>query len=101
MGYFASAIANLACYGMMMIISFWLGNKYYPVPYQWKKSLGYLVLAYLFYLLHHVMRSQSTDLMNVHLFGIGLLLCFVVIILRTEKEEFKKIPYLNKIYAEK
>jgi O-antigen/teichoic acid export membrane protein len=101
MGYFASAIANLACYGMMMITSFWLGNKYYPVPYQWKKSLGYLVLAYLFYLLHHVMRSQSTDLMNVHLFGIGLLLCFVVIILRTEKEEFKKIPYLNKIYAEK
>ena len=101
MGYFASAIANLACYGMMMIISFWLGNKYYPVPYQWKKSLGYLVLAYLFYLLHHVMRSQSTDLMNVHLFGIGLLLCFVVIIFRTEKEEFKKIPYLNKIYAEK
>ena len=99
MGYAASAMANLACYGMMMIISLWLGNKYYPVPYQWGKSLGYLFLAYIFYLLHDTLKNQSIDLMVVHMTGVGLLFLFIAIILFAEKAEFKRIPYLRKIYS--
>lgn len=98
MGYLASAIANLACYGIMMVISIWLGNKYYPVPYNWMKSFGFMVLAYAFYLIHQTMRNQSIDTASLHLAGTGLFLLYIIILMRIEKEELRKIPFLSKLY---
>jgi O-antigen/teichoic acid export membrane protein len=45
--YMGSAIATISAYGSMMLISYYLGNKYYPIPYDMKKILGYLGLAIL------------------------------------------------------
>ncbi|MBI1286963.1 MAG: oligosaccharide flippase family protein [Flavobacteriales bacterium] len=39
-GYMASAWATFACYGSMMVVSYLLGRKFYPVPYE----LGKLTL---------------------------------------------------------
>ena len=44
-GYLASAYATLACYGSMMIISYILGQYYYPVPYKIGKFLIYTITA--------------------------------------------------------
>jgi O-antigen/teichoic acid export membrane protein len=98
LGYLAAAIANLACYGIMMLISIWLGNKYYPVPYHWMKSFGYLMLASVFYLLHQTLRNQSIDSLYLHLAGTGLFILYIIILLRTEKEELRRIPYLSSLY---
>ena len=43
--YYGSAIATISAYGSMMFISYYLGNKYYPIPYDKKKIVGYLVLS--------------------------------------------------------
>lgn len=43
--YMASAYATLTCYGSMMVASYFLGQKYYPVPYSVLKNLGMIVLA--------------------------------------------------------
>ncbi len=43
--YYGSAIATLAAYGTMMFISYYLGNKYYPIPYDLKKIFAYLILS--------------------------------------------------------
>ncbi|MFN3755849.1 MAG: lipopolysaccharide biosynthesis protein [Flavobacterium sp.] len=43
--YIGSAIATIAAYGTMMLLSFWLGSKYYPIPYDMKKIGGYLGLS--------------------------------------------------------
>ncbi len=43
--YVGSAIATIAAYGAMMIISYYLGNKYYPIPYDMKKICLYLGLS--------------------------------------------------------
>jgi O-antigen/teichoic acid export membrane protein len=101
LGYLACAIANLSCYGIMMLMSYWLGNKYYSIPYHWMKSLGYMVFAYLLYLAHHLYRVQSSDILMIHLMGVVLSLVFIVIVLIIEKQEFKKIPYLQRIYLKK
>jgi O-antigen/teichoic acid export membrane protein len=98
LGYLACAIANISCYGIMMLMSYWLGNKYYSIPYHWMKSLGYMVFSYLLYLAHHFYRAQSSDLFMIHLMGVALSAVFIVIVLVLEKQEFKKIPYLQKIY---
>ena len=34
MGYMGAAWTTLICYASMMIISYFLGKKYYPVPYE-------------------------------------------------------------------
>lgn len=44
-GFIASAWATLLAYGVMMIISYVLGQKFYPVPYNLKNIIGYLLLA--------------------------------------------------------
>ena len=99
MGYLACAIANLACYGLMMLFSIILGNKYYPIPYQWFRSIGYLVFACTLYLIHHYLRSNGMDLAMLHLTGVAFIALFIISMMKFEKEEMKKIPYLNKLYS--
>ncbi|MEI2747724.1 MAG: polysaccharide biosynthesis C-terminal domain-containing protein [Ferruginibacter sp.] len=50
--YTGAAIATFSCYLFMMISSYKLGQKYYPVPYPVKKLVAYMVLVVLIYLVH-------------------------------------------------
>ncbi|MCF0163935.1 MAG: oligosaccharide flippase family protein [Bacteroidales bacterium] len=43
--YYAAAWGHLACNLVMMIISLILGNKHYPIPYNWKYIGGCIVFA--------------------------------------------------------
>ena len=49
-GYMGSAWATLLCYFSMAVWSYLLGQKFYPVPYDLKRMLGYPMLALAFYL---------------------------------------------------
>ena len=44
-GYWACAWGGFAGYGTAMLLSFFIGRKYYPVPYDVKGILGFVVLA--------------------------------------------------------
>jgi len=48
-GYMGSAWATLACYFTMTLLSYWIGKRYYPVPYPIVKMLGYVLFALLLY----------------------------------------------------
>lgn len=48
-GYMASAWATLACYAGMALLSYLLGQKFYPVDYDVKSFVKYLFLSLLFY----------------------------------------------------
>ena len=98
LGYLACAFANLFCYGMMMLMSIWLGNKYYPIPYSWMKSTGYLVFACALYIVHHYLRTQETSLSLLHLAGLGFTIVFVSSVMIIESNEMRKIPYINRLY---
>jgi len=43
--YWASAFGHLLSYLTMLIISVLLGNKYYPIPYNWKKIFALFALT--------------------------------------------------------
>jgi len=51
-GYVGSAWATLACYGSMAIVSYLLGQKYYPVKYDVKRLIGYIGLGIGLYFAH-------------------------------------------------
>ena len=49
-GYMGAAWATLVCYASMVLASYLLGRKYYPVPYDVKRVLGYIGLGIVIYL---------------------------------------------------
>ena len=53
-GYYGSAWATFICYGTMMIISYLIGQKYFPVKYNLLKFFGYLGLVLLLYFISSV-----------------------------------------------
>ncbi len=50
-GFMGSAWTHLACYGTMMVISYLLGQKHYPIQYNVKKIFFYLSFSVLLYFL--------------------------------------------------
>jgi O-antigen/teichoic acid export membrane protein len=46
LGFMGAALSTVACYLVMAIICYFYWQKYYPVPYQTRRGLGYLVLAF-------------------------------------------------------
>ncbi|HLO80891.1 MAG TPA: polysaccharide biosynthesis C-terminal domain-containing protein [Chitinophagaceae bacterium] len=91
MGYMGCAIASFLCYGFMMVISYTLGQKYYPVPYAWKKLTAYVVICILLFLVHQLFRNFSPNVWLTHAFGVVLSLAFLVFVVRVENKEFVKI----------
>jgi O-antigen/teichoic acid export membrane protein len=95
-GYMACAIATIFCYGFMMTASYWLGQKYYPVPYAWKKLLAYIVICLILFGIHYAVRSFSPSIWLTHGTGALLLAAFVVFVLKVERKEFEKMPVINR-----
>ena len=85
MSYYGSAIATIAAYGTMMGISYFLGNKYYPIPYDIKKITGYLGISTLFSIISFYYFREN------YFVGIPLLLAFMYFIYYNEKETLNKI----------
>jgi hypothetical protein len=98
MGFLACAWATVACYGTMMLMSYFLGQKHYPIPYEWKKVLGYIGLSVLLYLAHALIRAYSEKIWLVHGSATMLMLIFTLIVLVKEKAELTKVPLIKKLY---
>jgi len=87
-GYKASAVATLAAYGLMMLTSFLLGRRYYPIPYNLKKIVLYFSL------------SVALSLLSFYKFrgeifiGISMLIVFLGIVCYMEKRQIRLL--LNK-----
>lgn len=58
-GYMGSAWATLICYASMMVASYLLGNKHYPVNYDLKRILGYLGLSLTLYVISIYIQTDS------------------------------------------
>lgn len=83
--YYGSAIATIAAYGSMMLISYLLGKKYYPIPYEMKKIAAYLVISILFSGIYFYGYREN------YWVGIPMLIIFMYFIYYNEKEIILKI----------
>ncbi|MVO09603.1 oligosaccharide flippase family protein [Flavobacterium sp. TP390] len=85
--YMGSAIATISAYGTMMLISYYLGNKYYPIPYDMKKIMSYLILSIgLSGLSFYIKILRET-----YVFGILAVLFYAYFVYRNEKELVAKL----------
>lgn len=79
-GFMVSAWVTLAAYFTMMVLSYFLGQKYYPIPYRMKKISFFIVLLAIF---SYIIANLSN-----YNFWIGnlLFLFYTGILLYTEKD---------------
>jgi len=101
LGYMACAIATLLCYGFMMTMSYTLGQKYYPVPYAWKKLLAYIGICLLLFGLHHLIKMLDLGIWINRGAGFIFISLFALLILNIEKKEFERMPVIGKFFGSK
>ena len=58
-GYLGAAIAHLGCYTTMMLVSYFWGQKVFPVPYQVGRIILYMIFAIGLFLLSTVFSEYS------------------------------------------
>ncbi len=83
--YFGSAVATLAAYGSMMLLSWYFGRKYYPVPYNLKKIGLYLLVSSSFSVISFYVFDSN------YMISIPLLLVFLVLLYTLEKKQIRQI----------
>jgi O-antigen/teichoic acid export membrane protein len=97
--YYGAAVATFSCYFFMMISSYKLGQKYYPVPYAVKKLTAYIVLVVLIYLTHW---GLNTIIKNQLWFSIGTAFMFLYFFIRfvgkIEAKELSRMPFVGRFY---
>jgi O-antigen/teichoic acid export membrane protein len=86
-GYVGSAWATLACYASMAIVSYLLGQVYYPVAYDVKRILGYIGLGVGLYFLHQN-RLSFVD-WQAWIFASALMGLYLLIIVLFERRQAK------------
>jgi len=102
--YYGSAWATFVCYAFMMVASYIQGQKYYPIPYAWKKLLAYLAIVSLLYLAHRGLLYIGRSYFHVgpgwglYQFGTAILLlaAFTIFVLKVEKKEFIRLPIIGR-----
>jgi O-antigen/teichoic acid export membrane protein len=88
-GYYGSAWATLICYGSMMVLSYLIGQKYFPVKYNLIKFSGFLGLAILLYYISTLIKIDNR--VAAFLFHSLILLVFGTVVLLVEKPKFLNI----------
>jgi len=81
-GYMGSAWTTLAAYFIMMVVSYFWGQKYYPIPYAMRKILLILILSLLLSLCSFIVFHQNFWLGNL------CLLVFSVFLFLSNRSEF-------------
>jgi O-antigen/teichoic acid export membrane protein len=83
--YMASAWISLLAYASMMIMSYIWGQKHYPIPYNLKKNLAYIITSTIL-----VYLSFSVFKRNIFI-GNAMLILFGLAALYNERKELKAI----------
>jgi O-antigen/teichoic acid export membrane protein len=101
--YTGAAWATLICYAFMMVVNYQQGQKYYPIPYAKKKLLTYIVISVMIYIIHEAiirpLSSEDSYYSFVYYTSSFILLgLFALLIVRVERKEFQKLPYVGKYF---
>ncbi len=103
-GYTGSAWATLICYAFMMGISFYQGQKHYPIPYAKKKLIAYLSISALLYVIHETIAGYlvpGSSSHNMVYYGTSFLFLalFGLLILKVERKELERLPYIGRFLS--
>lgn len=76
-GFMVSAWATLAAYFTMFVVSYYLGQKYYPIPYKIRKIIFYLTLTILLSVVSYVIFDANYWIGNLFLLAYAAIVYFI------------------------
>lgn len=95
-GMYACAWATLAAYSSMMLLSYFAGQRFFPVPYDMGRLLTYLgAMLGLFFVQQAVSRLGAGQMASVLCATVCMGL-FVALVVRCEREELAGMPVIGK-----
>ncbi len=83
----------------MMVSSYILGQKFYPIPYARKKLIAYLIIVVILYFIHKALMNFYPHIWFSISSATLLLGIFILFIARVEKREFQKFPLIGKFFG--
>ena len=84
-GYWASCGSSLVCYFVIMLLSYFIGQKKAPIPYDLKRIGGYTALTLGLLAIYYVLRLHTSLNMWI-MMGIGTLLIALYLIVMTRRD---------------
>ena len=88
-GYLGAAIAHLACYIVMMLVSYFWGQKNFPIPYQIGRITIYCVIAAILYLTSSLF-NDFNSILKLSL-NTAMILLFIAVVVVMERKNPLKI----------
>lgn len=93
-GYKGSAFTVFVCFLTMVIISYFLGQKYYPIPYPLKRIFSYFAVTIGIYVIS--IFTNKLGLFSEYIANTLLLIVFFGTVYFYEKNELKSLFKINK-----
>ncbi len=87
-GYLGSAFATLLCYSCMSVLNYYLGQKFYAIPYKTIKGLSTIIIAMVITLIGYYMISYIP--IHHKLFQLILIFLFLIIIYLINQNEIHR-----------
>ena len=95
-GYYACAWGTLLCYAVMMSLSYYWGQKYYPIPYDIPKLAKYFGLMLLLFFINYGISKVVASVILHICTGTILFAAYLYYIYTQEKEELSGFPVIGK-----
>ena len=97
-GYWASCGSSLVCYFVIMLLSYFIGQKKAPIPYDLKRIGGYTALTLGLLAIYYVLRLHTSLNMWI-MMGIGTLLIALYLIVMTHRDfPLSGLPVVGKYF---
>lgn len=94
LGYMGSAIAVFTCFLVMLFISYFLGQKFYPIPYDIKRIVSYFLVAISLFSVSRITNNYLPLLKYV--IHTIFIVSFLLTVVKFEKNELNSLFKFNK-----
>lgn len=98
-GYIASAWATLISNLIIMSISYYIGQRYYPIRYDLKSICYYFIVAGIFFAAAMYIPIENNILRTLH--RTTILALYIVFIFKKEDIQISKLPFIGKFFKRK
>ena len=99
-GYIASAASSTVCYFVIMLLSYFIGQKYLAIPYDLKRIGGYTVLTLCLSGIYYAVRSMTEGIAVPMIAGTLLLAVYIVVLVRHDFP-LSGLPVAGKYFQKK
>jgi O-antigen/teichoic acid export membrane protein len=90
-GTIAAAWASFTCYASMMVAGYYVGKRFFPIPYDIGRIAYYILLSLGFYWVSLLIREYLEQSSLILIFNTFLFALYFFILLRTENKWLRKV----------